>query len=142
MTVVRNGRVQEVPFDTQTEAFDLGDKRGVTLPTVAAREAGGGQNVNTLTPLGSRAYTQADTLPTKKNVLKGVNWCVRESRLHTQDGTTPGLNSPSDPAVCLGFRGRRPGHAMKLRSFTRLRALFAAKSKHVNPVAYDADHYH
>lgn len=46
MTVVRNGRVQEVPFDTQTEAFDLGDNRGVTLPTVAAREAGGGQKVN------------------------------------------------------------------------------------------------
>lgn len=45
MTVVRNGRVQEVPFDTQTEAFDLGDKRGVTLPTVAAREAGGGHKV-------------------------------------------------------------------------------------------------
>lgn len=41
MTVVRNGRVQEVPFDTQTEAFDLGDRRGVTLPTVAARETGG-----------------------------------------------------------------------------------------------------
>lgn len=46
MTVVRNGRVQEVPFDTQTEAFDRGDRRGVTLPTVAAREAGGGQKVN------------------------------------------------------------------------------------------------
>lgn len=46
MTVVRNGRVQEVPFDTQTEAFDVGDKRGVTLPTVATREAGGGQKVN------------------------------------------------------------------------------------------------
>lgn len=45
MTVVRNGRVQEVPFDTQTEAFDRGDKRGATLPTVAAREAGGGQKV-------------------------------------------------------------------------------------------------
>lgn len=45
MTVVRNGRVQEVPFDTQTEAFDLGDRRGVTLPTVAARDPGGGQKV-------------------------------------------------------------------------------------------------
>ncbi|CAN0459065.1 unnamed protein product, partial [Ectocarpus sp. 12 AP-2014] len=42
MTVVRNGRVQEVPFDMQTEALGLGDRRGATLPTVAAREAGGG----------------------------------------------------------------------------------------------------
>lgn len=46
MTVVRNGRVQEVPFDTQSEAFDEGDKRGVTLPTVAARELGEGHKVN------------------------------------------------------------------------------------------------
>lgn len=41
MTVVRNGRIREVPFDTQTDAFDPGDRRGVTLPTVAARETGG-----------------------------------------------------------------------------------------------------
>lgn len=47
MTVVRNGRVQEVPFDTQTEAFYRRDRRGVTLPTVAApREVGGGHKVN------------------------------------------------------------------------------------------------
>lgn len=41
MTVVRNGRVQEVPFDTQSEAFGLGIKQGATLSTVSAREAEG-----------------------------------------------------------------------------------------------------
>lgn len=48
MTVVRNGRVQEVPFDMQTEALGLGDRRGATLPTVAAREAGGGPKVHNI----------------------------------------------------------------------------------------------
>ena len=60
MTVVRNGRVQEVPFDTQTEAFDVGDKRGVTLPTVAAREAGGGQKVNRLDAKLHQQLTQQE----------------------------------------------------------------------------------
>lgn len=41
MTVVRNGRVQEVPFDTQAEAFGLGIKQGATLSTVSARETEG-----------------------------------------------------------------------------------------------------
>lgn len=41
MTVVRNGRVQEVPFDTQAEAFGLGIKQGATLSTVPARETEG-----------------------------------------------------------------------------------------------------
>ncbi|CAM9521505.1 unnamed protein product, partial [Laminaria digitata] len=41
MTVVRNGRVQEVPFDTQTEAFGLGIKQGATLSTGPARETEG-----------------------------------------------------------------------------------------------------
>lgn len=50
MTVVRNGRVQEVPFDTQTEAFDWGDHRGVTLPTIAARGGGGERKVGLVEP--------------------------------------------------------------------------------------------
>lgn len=54
MTVVRNGRVQEVPFDTQTEAFDLRDRRGVTLPTVVARDAGGEQKVGVRPPAKKR----------------------------------------------------------------------------------------
>ena len=41
MTVVRNCRVQEVPFDTQAEAFGLGVKQGATLSTVSARETEG-----------------------------------------------------------------------------------------------------
>lgn len=40
VTVVRNGRVREVLFDAQTEAFDRGDRLGVTLPTVAAKDVG------------------------------------------------------------------------------------------------------
>lgn len=38
MTVVRNGRIQEVPFDTQSEAFGLGVKQGATLSTVPATD--------------------------------------------------------------------------------------------------------
>lgn len=42
MTVVRNGRVREVPFDTQTETLkNPSERRGVTLPTVDTRETGG-----------------------------------------------------------------------------------------------------
>lgn len=54
MTVVRNGRVQEVPFDMQTEALGLGDRRGATLPTVAARETGGGQKVHSIDAVNER----------------------------------------------------------------------------------------
>lgn len=74
MTVVRNGMVQEVPFDTQTEAFSPRDKRGVTLPTVAAREAGG-RKVKIIMCLTRSELRHPGALQRSKH-CELVIWCV------------------------------------------------------------------
>lgn len=62
MTVLRNGRTREVLFDTQAEAFDLDDRRGATLPTIAASRETGGRKVcslKSLHPLCGGAWWRA-----------------------------------------------------------------------------------
>ncbi|CAM9189340.1 unnamed protein product, partial [Hapterophycus canaliculatus] len=124
MTVVRNGRVQEVPFDTQTEAFDLRDHRGVTLPTIAARGGGGDQKGRR--PGGSHTVAvqvsgyrwlpevRADSLGTRAIPLHALLGRVDARRVCRDPGLAAALSLVTDVHHLNG------GRQVTLRSVFRL----------------------